>query len=127
MKRIIMDFVNAGLAAFREAEITIKDSLNNLESKFDELKKKGESQNDEQSQKIRSMLDEFLSELEDAGKKTGEHFESASKKAEQIMDNLDTRLKDNLSDETYTELKGKIDELRKSVTDKFKSRNKDGN
>ncbi len=102
MEELLKKVVNLGIGAFKSVEENLEDAFKKAETGINDLISKGNTANDENSQKVRKFVDELLVSVKE--------YEA---KAKEISDSVVSALKefDPTGGKTIEDIKAKIESL----------------
>lgn len=102
MEELLKKVVNLGIGAFKSVEENLEESFKKAENGINDLISKGDTASDENSQKVKSFVDELLVSVKE--------YES---KAKEISDSIVSALKefDPTGGKTIEDIKAKIESL----------------
>ncbi|EQA36564.1 hypothetical protein LEP1GSC047_2517 [Leptospira inadai serovar Lyme str. 10] len=113
MEKILMDILNAGIAAFQSGESKLKQSLADLEKLYEELRAKGSQDQSEQANRFRDLVQKTVSDaqskLQNANAETKEIYQQLKENFEKISLQVNELLPEDLK----AKAKSAIDELSK--------------
>ncbi|WCL50542.1 phasin-related domain-containing protein [Leptospira sp. GIMC2001] len=115
MEKILMDLVNASIAVFKSGEGKLKTAVSDLEKLYEELKTKGSSDNSEQAQKLRDLLNKTVTDSKTAVNQANASYEDVLKKVQENYANLSTQIEAMVPAQVKDTIQKGLDELNKLV------------
>ena len=119
MEKILHDVLNASIALFRAGEDTINNSVKEVLKTFDELKDKGASDTSEPAVKLRKLLDDVVSQVNDLSGKAGSSYDEALAQLKTQYAAISEQVEKLVPEERVTEIKTKFDELTNLINEKI--------
>ncbi|MBX7057114.1 MAG: hypothetical protein K1X75_03540 [Leptospirales bacterium] len=118
MDKVLHDVLNAGIALFRSGEDSVNNAVKEVQRTFDQLKEKGAADTSEPAVKLRSALNDVVTQANDLSSKAGGAYGDAVKQLEQLYGKVVEQIKAVVPEDRLNELKDKIEELQRVIKEK---------
>ena len=118
MQKTLLDFLNAGIALYRTGESGVSAAIKQVKDSYEELAKKGASDNSEAISKIRTSIEDITDRVDQLSGKAGAAYKDGLTHLEGKYTNLLEQIKNLFPEEKLGELKDKINDLSKAIKEK---------
>jgi exonuclease VII small subunit len=115
MEKLLMDLVNAGIAVFKSGEGKLKTAVSDLEKLYEELKQKGASDNSEESQKLRDLLNKTVADAKGAINQANASYEDVLRNLQENYASLSNQIETMVPPEVKESFQKGLDELNKLI------------
>ncbi len=119
MEKVLHDILNAGIALFRAGEDSMNNAVKEVQRTFDELKEKGAADSSEAAVQLRKALDDIVQQANELGSKADTAYADSLKQLQGLYDQAIDQIKTIVPEDRLTELKDKIEELRKVIDERI--------
>lgn len=110
-----MDILNAGIALFQNGEEKVKQSLAELDTIYQELREKGESNQSVKANQIRELLNKTVQDATEILAKGGEGRQQAFVKLQENFIRLSAEIEASIPDQFKATTKNTLEELKASL------------
>ncbi len=107
------DLLNAGIALFESAKNNSREKWDQLQKGFEELKERGAAIDTPGANRVRSLMDRSLEQIQLLKEKADEH---GLKKMEDLYRSLEEELRTKGPEGLYERFKSRLDDLTKSTS-----------
>ncbi|TGK06250.1 hypothetical protein EHO60_16845 [Leptospira fletcheri] len=113
MEKVLMDILNAGIAAFQSGEGKIKQSVHDLEKLYEELRAKGAQNQSEQANRLRDLIQKTITDAQSKLQSANSETTAIYQQLKENFQKISSQVNEILPEDLKAKAKSAIEELNK--------------
>lgn len=118
MEKVLHDVLNAGIALFRAGEDTLNNAVKEVTRTYEELKSKGASDTSEPAVKLRKLLDDVVTQVNEVSSKADATAKDVFAQVDTQYKQISEQIQQMVPEDQVNQIKDKIEELAAAIKEK---------